>query len=761
MSEQVRFGVQGMTCASCVGRVERALNKQPGVESATVNLATEQAVVTFDPAAGDVAAMMAAVNEAGYEAVRLDDEATDDRDARAREQIELKRLVVFSVVCTLPLMTIAMAPMAWPALGDAMTSMLPASAWHWLEFLLATPVQFYAGRRFYRQAWGEVRHLSPGMSTLVAMGSSAAFFYSVAAILAPGLFPAGTANLYFEASATIITLILAGKYLEARAKGRTSAAIRKLIELQPKSARVVRDGELLEIPIADVVPDDRVSVRPGERIPVDGVVIEGNSYVDASMVTGEPIPVEVSTDTEVIGGTINKTGAFTFRATRVGADTVLAQIINMVEEAQAGKPPIQQLADRIAGVFVPVVILVAVITFVIWLWVGPSPTLNYAFVAAVSVLVIACPCAMGLATPTAIMVGTGKGAEMGTLFRQGTALETMARVDTVVLDKTGTLTKGQPELTDLRVTDGNKDTVLALIAAAENSSEHPVARAIVMAARNRGLDLPPIESFNAVPGFGVEATVDARKVEIGADRFMRRLGYEYESFTEAAGQLADDGKTPMYAAIDGRVVAVLAVADPLKDGSRSAIAALHELGLRVAVVTGDNKRTANAIAREVGIDAVMAEVLPEQKAEEVKRLQSDGKRVAFVGDGINDAPALAQADVGVAIGTGTDIAIETGDVILMSGDLRGIVDAIALSRRTLRTIRNNFIWAYAYNVALIPVAAGVLFPFVKVLLSPMLAAAAMSISSVFVVTNSLRLRQFQPDLAATREIPAEHASHEM
>ena len=746
MSEQVRFGVHGMTCAACVGRVEKALKKQAGVESATVNLATEQAVVTFDPVAGDLAAMKAAVHDAGYEAVDLDDE--DAEESRDREQARLRHLVGLSAIFTAPLVVIAMAPMLWPGLGSAMTALLPEKSWHWLELLLATPVQFYMGRRFYRQGWAELRHLNPGMSTLVMMGSSAAYFYSVLAILAPGLFPAGTANLYFEASATIITLILAGKYLEAKAKGRTSAAIRKLMELQPGSARVERDGEFIEIPIGDVVPDDCVRVRPGERIPVDGVVIDGSSYVDVSMVTGEPIPVEVTSGSEVVGGTINKNGTFSFRATRVGADTVLASIINLVEEAQAGKPPIQLLADRIAGVFVPVVIGVAAITFAIWTWIGPTPVLNYAFVAAVSVLVIACPCAMGLATPTAIMVGTGKGAEMGTLFRQGTALETLARVDTVALDKTGTLTRGEPELTDLHVEGDDENAMLALIAAAEDNSEHPVARALVAAAKSRQLELPDAESFEAVPGYGLAAIVNGRKVEVGADRYMTRLGYAPETFFDQAQRLADEGKTPLYAAIDGRVTALLAVADPLKDGSRVAIDALHDLGLRVAMVTGDNERTAQAIANQVGIDTVLAEVLPEQKAGEVKRLQSEGRRVAFVGDGINDAPALAQSDVGVAIGTGTDIAIEAGDVILMSGDLRGIVNAIALSRRTLHTIRNNFIWAYAYNVALIPVAAGVLFPFIGVLLSPMLAAAAMSVSSVFVVTNSLRLRSFEPALPA-------------
>ena len=666
-----------MTCAACVGRVERTLKKQPGVEAATVNLATEQAVVTFDPAAIDVPAMKAAVHDAGYEAVDLDE--TTDGDARELEQDELRRLVILSALCAAPLVAIAMGPMLWPALGGAMKALLPATAWHWLELLLATPVQFYMGRRFYRQGWAEIRHLNPGMSTLVMMGSSAAYFYSVLAIVAPGLFPAGTANLYFEASATIITLILAGKYLEARAKGRTSAAIRKLMELQPETAAIERDGEFIEVPVAEVGPDDRVRVRPGERIPVDGVVVDGSSYVDVSMVTGEPIPVEVTSGSEVVGGTINNNGTFTFHATRVGADTVLARIITMVEEAQAGKPPIQQLADRIAGVFVPVVILVATITFAIWSWIGPEPVLNYAFVAAVSVLVIACPCAMGLATPTAIMVGTGKGAEMGTLFRQGTALETLARVDTVALDKTGTLTRGKPELTDLLVEGGDEEYVLAFVAAAEDNSEHPVARAMVAAARTRGLELPPTHSFEAVPGFGLSAVVDGRKVEVGADRYMARLGHGLDAFAAIAQRLADEGKTPLYAAIDGQAVAMLAVSDPLKEGSRAAIAALHDLGLQVAMVTGDNKRTAQAIASQAGIDTVLAEVVPEEKANEVKRLQSDGRRVAFVGDGINDAPALAQSDVGVAIGTGTDIAIEAGDVILMSGDLRGIINAIALS----------------------------------------------------------------------------------
>ncbi len=746
----LELGVRGMTCASCVSRVERTVKKLPGVLGASVNLATEKASIDYLPAAVQPAAIKAAIADAGYEPVDLEGANVEAGDARDREQAELKRLLWISAACALPVVLIAMAPMAVPGLESAMTRLMPQALWHWLEFLLATPVQFYAGWRFYKHGWAELKHFSPGMNTLVMMGSSAAYFYSVAAVLTPGLFPPGTAHLYFEASAVIITLILMGKYLEAKAKGRTSAAIEKLMQLQAKTARVVRDGETVEIPIDEVQPGDRVQVRPGERVPVDGVVTDGASYVDESMITGEPIPVEKGVDAPVVGGTINKTGAFTFRATKVGADTVLAQIIKMVEEAQSAKPPIQQLADRIAGIFVPLVILAAAITFGIWLWVGPEPTLNYAFVAAVSVLVIACPCAMGLATPTAIMVGTGKGAEMGTLFRQGTALELMARVNTVVLDKTGTLTKGRPELTDLQVLAGDEATVLALIAAAEDQSEHPIAQAIVAAARERGLTLSKVERFEAVPGFGLEAEVDGHRVDIGADRYMRKLGLDLSAVEQTAGTLADQGKSPLYAAVDGRLAAVLAVADPLKEGSREAIAALHQQGMQVAMLTGDHQRTAQAIAREVGIDRVLAEVLPDQKATEVKRLQGEGRSVAFVGDGINDAPALAQADVGVAIGTGTDIAIEAGDVILMSGDLRGIVNAVALARRTLRTIRLNFFWAYAYNVALIPVAGGALFPLIKLLLSPMLAAAAMSVSSVFVVTNSLRLRKFRPFLAMTR-----------
>ncbi len=630
-----------------------------------------------------------------------------------------------------------------------MMALLGERSWIGIEFILATPVVFYAGRGFYVSGWAEVSHLNPGMNSLVMLGASAAYFYSLAALVAPGIFPDGTATSYFEAAGVIVTLILLGRYLEAIAKGRTSEAIKKLLQLQAKTARVIRDGIETEIPIEEVVAGDLVVVRPGERLAVDGIVTEGSSYVDESMISGEPVPVDKSLSDEVIGGTVNKTGAFTLKATRVGADTVLSQIIRMVEEAQGTKPPIQKMADQIASVFVPIVLVVAAVTFAMWLSFGPAPPLSFAFVTTVSVLLIACPCAMGLATPTAIMVGTGKGAEMGVLFRRGTALEVLARIDAIVLDKTGTLTRSQPELTDFDAINADKMETLRLVAAAETKSEHPIAEAIVRGAREKGLDIPAADSFKAEPGFGIEADVEGHKVQAGADRYMERLGIDLSSVREQAAALGEQAKTPLYAAVDGNLAAIIAVADALKEGSVEAIKALQALGLETTMLTGDNRRTADAIAGDIGIDRVMAEVLPDQKADEIKRLQAEGKKVAFVGDGINDAPALAQADVGIAIGTGTDIAMEAGDVVLMSGDLRGIVNATALSRRTLKTIRLNFFWAYAYNVALVPIAAGVLYPWMGVLLSPMLAAAAMSFSSIFVVTNSLRLRGFRPQLADT------------
>jgi Cu+-exporting ATPase len=742
-TETATFGVRGMTCASCVARVERAIKSLPGVADARVNLATETATVDIETGAVDLADIQAAVRDAGYDSIPSAGPSDQEFSAEGTQATRLLGDLRLAVIFTLPLVVLSMGAMAFPALQDWWHRMLPGVSWGWIEFALATPVQFWAGRHFYRQGWAEIRHRSPGMNTLVAMGSSAAYFYSLLALVAPFIFPSGTANLYFEAAAVIVTLILFGRYLEAKAKGRTSAAIRKLVELQPNTARVIRDGNVSDTPVERVAAGDFIQVRPGERIPVDGEITEGQSWVDESMITGEPTPVGKTVGFPVVGGTVNTTGAFVFRATHVGADTVLAQIVRMVTEAQTGKPPIQRVADRVAAVFVPVVLAISALTFCLWLLFGPNPALNHAFVAAVSVLLIACPCAMGLATPTAILVGTGRGAEMGILFRKGSALELMARIDTVVLDKTGTLTLGQPRLTDIECFEMSENDALRSIAAAEEQSEHPIGQAILLAARDRGLNWSKATDVHADPGFGLAAMVDGRKVSIGADRYMDKLGVERRHAGSLVERLSAEGKSTVYVSIDNRLVAVLAIADPPKPGSRETVRALKNLGLEVGMLTGDGRTTSEAIARQVGIDRVFSEVLPDEKVEQVKRLQGERRKVAFAGDGINDAPALAQADVGLAIGTGTDIAVEAGDIILMSGDPRGIVNAAMLARRTLRVIHGNFFWAYAYNAALIPVAAGVLFPLFNLLLNPMLAAGAMSLSSVFVVMNSLRLRRFQ------------------
>ncbi|TDX31663.1 Cu+-exporting ATPase [Modicisalibacter xianhensis] len=731
----------GMTCGSCVSRIERTIEKLPGIVQSSVNLTTQKVFVRFLPDAVTLQRIHHAIRDAGYEPQDLGENTQAEHEDR--EGIQLRNKVLLAAAFTIPVVFIAMGKMI-PALEAIFTSIMPHRGWMSIEWLLTTPVQFYAGARFYRAGFAELRHANPGMNSLVMIGSSAAYFYSVAALLAPGFFPAGTAESYFEAAAVIVTLILLGRYFEHVAKGRTSEAIKKLLQLQAKTARVICDGDTQEVPIEAVVPGDRILARPGECVPVDGIVEEGHSYVDESMISGEPVPVLKQKDNEVVGGTINKNGALTFRATRVGADTVLSQIVKMVESAQAEKPPIQKLADKIAGIFVPIVLAIAVITFSVWLGFGPTPALAFAFVTTVSVLLIACPCAMGLATPTAIMVGTGKGAEMGVLFRKGAALETLAKVDTIVLDKTGTLTLGRPELTDFVVLEGQENDLLRWVAAVEAQSEHPIAEAIIRGAKERGLGLPSISHFQAEPGFGIEADVDGHKLNVGADRYMSRLGIELGKAEERAAALAREAKSPLYAAVDGKLAAIIAVADPLKVGSTEAIASLKAQGLEVAMLTGDNRATAEAIARQVGIQQVLAEVLPDQKANEIKRLQAEGHNTAFVGDGINDAPALAQADVGIAIGTGTDIAIEAGDVVLMRGDLRGIVNATSLSKRTRKTILSNFVWAYGYNVALIPVAAGALYPITGFLLNPILAAAAMSLSSIFVLANSLRLRRFQP-----------------
>jgi Cu+-exporting ATPase len=742
------IGVGGMSCASCVGRVERALRGTSGVVSVNVNLAMEKVTLRYLPEQVTPARLSEVIREAGYEPRLASNEEEPESTGGDAERSELRRRVLFAAALTAPLFLIAMGKHL-PGVETYMLGLLPERGWMWLELLLVTPVLFYSGRSFYRQGWAEMRHLSPGMSSLVMIGASAAYGYSLLALLVPRIFPPGTANSYFEAAGVIVTLILVGRYLEHIAKGRTSEAIRKLMNLQARTARVRREHGLEEVPIEAVVPGDVIIVRPGERLPVDGEVLEGSSYVDESMISGEPVPVHKESGDEVVGATVNRNGALTFRATRVGADTVLSQIIRMVERAQADKPPIQVLADKVAGVFVPIVIAIAAITFTVWLAVGPAPALSFAFVASVSTLLIACPCAMGLATPTAVMVATGKGAEMGVLFRRGAALEGLARSNTVVFDKTGTLTEGRPELTDFHAVRGTEEEALGLVAAIESMSEHPVAEAIVRHARERGLALPEVEHFEAITGYGVEAQVGGRSLHVGADRYMARLGVDSAVVAEHVERFAAEAKTPIYAAVDGQLLAVMAVADPIRESSAATVQSLHDLGLNVAMITGDNAATGQAIANRIGVDHVMAEVLPEQKAAEVTRLQESGQRVAFVGDGINDAPALAQADVGIAVGTGTDIAIEAGDVVLMRNDLREIVNAISLARRTRRTIHLNFVWAYGYNILLIPVAAGMLYPLTGWLLNPMAAAGAMSLSSVFVLTNSLRLRRYRAPLRSS------------
>jgi Cu+-exporting ATPase len=753
--ETAAISVGGMTCASCVRTIERNLSKLDGVLEAQVNLATERATVTFLPTEVTLSEIEQLITEIGYEVRETGgkEEVQDrERAARAAEIRDLRTKLLISLGLGTLILALSMSADLIPVPRRALWAGL---------FLLATPVQFWAGWRFHRAAWGALRHGSADMNVLVSVGTNAAYFYSVLATFATGLFPPGTANVYYDTAAMIIALITLGKFLEARAKGQTSEAIRRLMDLRPKNARVIREGREVEIPVEAVRVGDIVLVRPGEKVPVDGVLVEGHSAVDESMVTGESMPVEKAEGDTVVGATINKTGAFRFRATRVGRDTVLAQIIQLVEEAQGSKAPIQRLADRIAGVFVPVVIAIALVTFGTWMTFGPKPSLVFALVNFVAVLIIACPCAMGLATPTAIMVGTGKGAENGVLIRSGEALESVHRIDAVVLDKTGTITKGKPELTDVLIADSGglilerssagqskihnpESKILELAASVEKVSEHPLAQAIVDGAQARGLTLDEPADFEAVPGHGVTARVNGHAVVLGNLKMMDRVGVRLDGLEPKARTLADEGKTPMFVAVDGHPAGLIAVADTVKPGAAEAVRSLRDLGLEVIMITGDNVRTAQAIAAEVGIDRVMAEVLPQEKAAQVKALQAEGNHVAMVGDGINDAPALAQADVGIAIGTGTDVAIEAAEITLMRGDLMGVVTAVRLSRATVRTIRWNLFWAFAYNTIGIPIAAGVLYPFFGLLLNPIFAAAAMAFSSVFVVTNSLRLRGFQP-----------------
>ena len=739
--ERLTLPVRGMHCAACVGKVERALTSVPGVDEATVNLATEKATVTFDPTRTDVTRLQDAVARAGYELVEPREAAgqTPDREQSAREETQRRARSKFVVGAILSVPIV---------IGSMVEGFLWAPAWlrnPWLLWALATPVQFWVGFEFHAGFLRDLRHRTASMSTLVSIGTNAAYFFSLAVTLWPHVFMPAGGMTYYETGAVVITLVVLGRWLEARARGRTSEAIRRLVSLAPRTARVVREGRELDVPTTEVGVGDLVRIRPGERIPVDGVVLEGASTIDESMLTGESLPVEKTAESRVVAGSVNQTGALLFRATHVGSETTLARIVRLVEDAQASRAPIQRLADRVAAVFVPIVLVVAGATCLAWLAFGPEPRLPMALTTAVAVLVIACPCAMGLATPTAIMVGTGKGAEHGVLIKSATALEVLHRVDTIVFDKTGTLTVGRPEVTDIVTVPGvGEDDALAVAAGAEQASEHPLGEAIVRLAKERGLALPPVGEFTAVPGQGIDAMAPDGRILLGNETMMNERGIDVSRLADRAIALQAQGKTVVVLAFAGRLLALIAVADVLKPDAAATIRRLREMGLAVAMLSGDNRRTAEAIAREAGIERVLAEVLPADKAGEIKRLQEGGHRVAMVGDGINDAPALTQADVGIVMGSGTDVAIEAADVTLMRSDVAGVVVALELSRRTIQIVKQNLGWAFGYNILLIPVAAGVLYPLAGVLLSPILAGAAMAFSSVSVVTNSLRLKRWRP-----------------
>ena len=739
-----RLQIENMSCASCVGRVERAFMAVKGVISANVNLATEEVMVQVLGDSVSKSALMKISTDAGYPATSRDTESTAKKQAQSEI---LRHNTMIAAILTLPVFLLEMGGHLIPAFHHWIMAAIGETASWTVQFILTTIVLIWPGQQFFRKGIPALIKRAPDMNSLVALGAGAGWAYSTVALLMPQLLPSASRAVYFEAAALIVTLILLGRFLEARAKGQTGAAIRKLVGLQPKIATVIRDGELGEILTSEIITGDIIHLRPGEKIAVDGIVTKGVSYVNEAMITGEPAPVEKTASMTVTGGTINGTGALEFRATHVGDDTMLAQIIRMVETAQGAKLPVQDLVNKITLWFVPAVMGLAALTTLAWLIFGPEHALSHALVAGVSVLIIACPCAMGLATPTSIMVGTGRAAELGVLFRQGDALQSLQDVKTVAFDKTGTLTEGRPELTDLALQNGfAEDDLLRLLASVEASSEHPIAQAILRRAAQNNLKNTDLEAFQSITGYGVSAQVEGRRVLIGADRLMVKEGIDIGAAQAIGDQFGKDGKTPLYAAIDGKLAAVIAVADPIKAGTVDAIKALHAVGLKVAMITGDNIGTANAIAAQLGIDTVVAEVLPSGKVAALTALQKDGP-LAFVGDGINDAPALAHADVGIAIGTGTDVAMEAASVVLMSGDIGGVVDAFTVSQKTMQNIRQNLFWAFGYNALLIPVAAGVFFPIFGLLLSPVLAAGAMALSSVFVLTNALRLRWIAPSRA--------------
>jgi len=737
--KSVSITIDGMSCASCVARVENTIKTIPGVTDASVNLATETAEVTYVEGVVQPAAVTATLTDSGYPSTTRTQTTAKSSDQKNDHSIDLKKLTILAFILALPVFAMEMGSHLFSSVHHFIATTIGTRTSQLIQFFLTTLVLFGPGLVFFKIGIPRLLRGHPDMNSLVALGTAAAYGYSVISLFFGNFLPEGTANVYFESAAVIVVLILFGRYLEARAKGRTGQAIQKLITLQPNTATVIRGDKTEVVDVESITPGDILQIKPGETIAVDGVVVSGSSWVNESMLSGEATPVNKTIDSKVIAGSVNQNGAFSFKATGVGTDTVLSQIISMVESAQGAKLPIQTTVDRISSVFVPIVLVIAIITFIVWLVTGPEPTLGIALVAAVSVLIVACPCAMGLATPTSIMVGTGAAAEQGVYFRQGDALQSLQNATVFAFDKTGTLTEGLPELTNI-VTQNNFDSeeVLQLAASVESLSEHPIATALVTAAKKRELSLSPVESFVSHTGFGITGTVQGRQILIGARRLMQRESVALIKSEDNDTKL--NGVTPVFIAVDGILAARIEVTDPVKSNSRSVIQALKDRGISTLMITGDDNNTATFVASELGIDNVVAEVLPGDKLTTVNKLQSEGEHVVYVGDGINDAPALAAADIGIALGTGTDVAIEAADVVLMSGDIEGVLRALTISKNTMRNIKQNLFWAFGYNIVLIPVAAGLLYPFAKILLSPILAAAAMALSSIFVVSNALRLR---------------------